>query len=69
MQIINVLVTSIAILSNSTACDWILLENADAVDQCNVEGIWTAPGAEGSADSLPALVYPQKLRLGNPWWS
>ena len=66
MQIINVLVTSLAILCNSTVCDLILPENANAVDQCNVEGIWTAPGAEGSADSLSRFGVPAATALGEP---
>ena len=66
MHIINVLVTSLALLCNSTVCDWILLENADAVDQCNVEGIWTAPGAEGSADSPSRFGVPAATALGDP---
>ena len=66
MQIINVLVTFLVFLCNSTVCDWILPENADAVDQCNVEGIWAAPGAEGSADSLSRFGVPTATALGEP---
>jgi len=56
MQIINTLVTFL----------WILRENADAVYQCNVEGILTPPGAEASADSLFRFGVPAATALGEP---
>ena len=66
MQIINVLVTFLVFLCNSTVCDWVLRENADAVYQCNVEGILTPPGAKGSADSLSRFGVPAATALEEP---